>query len=153
MHIAAPAERIYAAFVEPEAVRRWLPPDGMTGRILHFDPRPGGTYRMTLAYLDPTESRGKSSPTQDDVEGVFVEIVEGVRVVQDVVFVSEDPAFAGTMRMTWAVHPAEGGSFVTIRAEGVPSGISAADHRAGITESLCNLAALVTGLAAPDPSA
>jgi uncharacterized protein YndB with AHSA1/START domain len=145
MHMAAPAERVYAAFTDPDVVVRWLPPDGMTGRIQRFEARPGGRLRMTLTFRDPAETHGKSSPNEDVVEGVFVEIVDGVRVVQDVVFASTDPDLAGVMRMTWAVQPDQGGSFVTICAEDVPPGISAADHRTGITSSLRNLAALVVG--------
>ncbi|MGN8027541.1 SRPBCC domain-containing protein [Microbacterium sp. 22242] len=144
MHIAAPADRIYAAFIDPDAVIRWLPPDGMAGRILLFDARPGGRYRIVLEYLDPAEAHGKTSRTEDLVEGLFLEFEDGVRVVQEAVFASDDPEFAGTMRMTWEVRPAEGGSFVTIRAEDVPPGIPAADHRTGISSSLRNLAAFVT---------
>ncbi len=144
MHIAAAPERIYTAFVVPEVVVRWLPPDGMTGRIAVFDARPGGRLRLTLAYRDPSE-HGKTAGAEDVVQGVFVELVPGIRVVQDVEFVSDNPLFSGTMRMTWAVAPAPGGSFVSIRAENVPDGIPAADHRTGITASLRNLAALAAG--------
>ncbi len=143
MHIAAAPARIYAAFIDPDRVIRWLPPDGMTGRILLFDARPGGRYRIALSYRDPAGTRGKTTPTEDVVEGVFIEFEDGAKVVQEAVFDSEDPAFAGVMRLTWEVQPAAGGSFVTIRAEDVPPGISAADHRTGISASLRNLATLV----------
>ena len=70
----------------------------------------------------------------------YVEIVPGDRVVQAVDFVSDDPELAGTMTMTWAVRPADGGSLVEIVAEGVPDGISAEDHAVGLASSLENLA-------------
>lgn len=50
--IAAPLERVYAAFVDPDALIAWLPPDGMSGRFERFDARPGGSYRMVLTYAD-----------------------------------------------------------------------------------------------------
>jgi 4-aminobutyrate aminotransferase-like enzyme len=66
-----------------------------------------------------------------------------VRVVQQIEFVSEDPAFHGTTTMTWAVTAVDARSRVDIRAEAVPDGINAADHPAGVSSSLDNLAAYV----------
>ena len=77
----------------------------------------------------------------DIVEARFVDIVPGVRVVQAVDFVSDEPGYAGTMTMTWEVAPVEGGSRVEIRADNVPDGISAEDHATGLASSLANLAA------------
>src|SRR5690606_29367860 len=126
--VDAPASRVFAAFVDREDLLAWLPPGGMSARFEHFDPRPGGSYRLVLTYLDPTSAPGKSSADSDVVEVRYVEIVPGDRVVQAVDFVSDDPELAGTMTMTWAVRPADGGSLVEIVAEGVPDGISAEDH-------------------------
>ncbi|NJM83498.1 MAG: hypothetical protein HC844_14400 [Tabrizicola sp.] len=75
------------------------------------------------------------------VDARFVDIVPGVRVVQAVDFVSDDPAFAGTMTMTWAVTATGTGTEVEIRADDVPDGISAEDHAEGLASSLANLAA------------
>ncbi len=86
--------------------------------------------------------RGKSADS-DVVDARFVEIVPGVRVVQQIEFVSEDPAFHGTMTMTWEVTAVDARSRVDIRAEDVPDGINAADHAAGLSSSLDNLAAYV----------
>jgi Activator of Hsp90 ATPase homolog 1-like protein len=61
--------------------------------------------------------------------------------VQAVGFVSDDPAYAGTMTMTWQVNAVSAGTRVDIVAEDVPDGISAADHAAGLSSSLANLAA------------
>lgn len=139
--IAAPQQRTYAALVDPEALLCWLPPEGMTARFDRFDARPGGSYRMVLTFKDPSTATGKSTPDSDIVEGRFLDVVAGDRVVQAVDFVSDDPANAGTMTMTWQVRAAEGGTLVEIRAEDVPAGISAEDHAAGISSSLANLAA------------
>ncbi len=138
---AAAPDRVFTALVDPAALETWLPPSGMTGRIERFDLRPGGGYRMALDYRDPTTTRGKSTPGSDIVEARFVEILPGERVVHTSEFVSDDPAFAGTMTMTWSVTAVDGGSRVDILAEGVPDGISAEDHAAGFASSLANLAA------------
>lgn len=139
--IAAPPERVYAALVDPDALTAWLPPDGMTGRFDRFDARPGGSYRLILTYTDASSSPGKATPDSDVVEARFVDIVPGVRVVQVVEFVSDDPAYSGTMTMIWQVSPVETGTRVEIRADDVPDGISAEDHAAGLASSLSNLAA------------
>lgn len=138
--IAAPSERVFASLVDPEALAAWLPPDGMTARFEHFDPRPGGSYRLVLTYLNASRAHGKATADSDVVEARYIDIVPGVRVVQAVNFVSDDPAFAGTMTMTWAVSTVDGGTRVDITAEGVPDGISAEDHAAGLASSLANLA-------------
>jgi uncharacterized protein YndB with AHSA1/START domain len=138
--IAAPLDRVYAALVDPEALTSWLPPDGMSGRFERFDAVPGGSYRLVLTYADASTARGKSTADSDVVEAQFVDIVPGVRVVQAVTFVSDDPAQAGTMTMTWEVTAVEHGTRVEFRAENVPAGISAADHAAGMNSSLANLA-------------
>jgi len=138
--IAAPPDRVYAALVDPDALTVWLPPEGMSGRFEHFDIRPGGSYRMVLTYADVPTAPGKATADSDIVEVRFVDIVPGVRVIQAVDFVSDDPAFAGTMTMTWEVAAVEGGTRVDIRADDVPAGISAEDHAAGLSSSLANLA-------------
>jgi uncharacterized protein YndB with AHSA1/START domain len=112
----------------------------MSGRFEGFDARPGGSYRFVLTYEDLSTAAGKTTPDTDVVEGRFVDIVPGVRVVQAVDFVADDPDFAGTMTMTWEVTATGGGTRVDIRADRVPAGISAADHAAGLASSLANLA-------------
>jgi uncharacterized protein YndB with AHSA1/START domain len=141
--IAATPDRVYAALIDPKALSAWLPPDGMRGRFERFDARPGGSYRFVLTYADASHGRGKATADSDIVEARFLEVVPGVRVVQAVDFVSDDPAYAGTMTMTWQVTAAEAGTRVEIRAEGVPPGISAEDHAAGLASSLANLATYI----------
>src|SRR5881392_809510 len=110
--IAAPPERVWAALVDPEALLAWLPPGGMTGRFERFDARPGGSYRMVLTYSDASGAPGKATADFD--------IVSGERVVQAVDFVSDDPAYASTMIMTWEVTAADAGTRVNIVAKDVP---------------------------------
>lgn len=138
--IAAPAARVYAALVDAAALTAWLPPDGMSGRFERFDARPGGSYRLVLTYADVSTATGKATADSDVVEARFVELVPGVRVVQAVGFVSDDPVNAGTMTMTWDLVATGGGTRVEVRAEDVPTGISADDHAAGLSSSLANLA-------------
>ena len=138
--IDAPPDLVFAALVDPDALLAWLPPAGMHARFEHFDPRPGGSYRMVLTYEDSGGAPGKSTDDADIVEARFVEIVPGDRVVQAVEFASDDPALAGTMTMTWTVAARDGGTLVEIRADDVPDGIAAEDHAAGMASSLENLA-------------
>ena len=139
--VHATPERVYGALVDADALTQWLPPAGMTGRFDRFDARPGGSYRLVLTYTDG--GAGKTSTDSDVVDVRFVDLVPGERVVEAVDFVSDDPAFAGTMTMTWELSPAPGGSRVGVRADDVPSGIDADVHVAGIESSLANLAAFV----------
>jgi len=138
--VAADRAAVYAALVDREALEAWLPPQGMTGGFERFDPRPGGSYRLVLTYADAAGARGKATADSDIVEARFVDLVPDVRVVQEVDFVSDDPAFAGTMTMTWEVTSVEGGTRVDITADDVPDGISAEDHATGLASSLANLA-------------
>ena len=141
--MAAPPGRVWAALVDPEALMAWLPPGEMTGRFERFDARPGGSYRMVLTYPDASGAPGKATVQSDIVEARFVDIVPGERVVQAVDFVSDDPAYAGTMTMTWEITAVDGGTRVDIVAADVPDGISAEDHAAGLASSLANLATYV----------
>jgi uncharacterized protein YndB with AHSA1/START domain len=139
--IAASLERVWAALTDPRALLAWLPPGGMTGRFERFDARPGGSYRMVLTYSGASGAPGKASADSDIVEARFVDIVPGERIVQAVNFVSDDPANAGTMTMTWQVAAVDAGTRVDIIAQDVPVGISAEDHAAGLASSLTKLAA------------
>ncbi|KUH86317.1 MULTISPECIES: SRPBCC family protein [unclassified Mycobacterium] len=139
--VKAPLSRVFEALVDPDALAEWLPPSGMTGRFDHFDARPGGSYRMALTYTDPPTGGGKTDADSDVVEGRFLAIELDDRVVQAVDFASDDPAFGGTMTMTWTVRRVDGGTRVDLRTDDVPPGISATDHEAGMNSSLDNLAA------------
>lgn len=139
--IAAPRPAVFAAFLDPQALTAWLPPAGMHGEMHRFDPHEGGGYAMTLRYDRPgPEARGKTSPDADTVRVRFAEITRDARLVQAVDFASDDPAYAGTMTMTWTFADGPGGTEVAVAIADAPAGISAADHETGICSSLENLA-------------
>jgi uncharacterized protein YndB with AHSA1/START domain len=140
--IAASPDAIYRAFVTPEALMAWLPPEGMTGRVLEYQFREGGAYRIELAYRDAS-SAAKTTDRTDVSAGRFVALEPGRRIVQSVEFESTDAAFAGEMIMTWTFEPADGGTRVVIVASNVPEGISQADHDEGLRSSLAQLARYV----------
>ena len=141
--IRASPQAIYRTFVDPDRLLSWLPPAGMKGTLYVFEPRVGGGYRMSLKYLDAREStRGKTTNDEDIVQGRFVDLVPDQRIVQLVEFESDDPAFAGAMRMTWSLAPVAEGTNVTIVCEDVPEGIQKEDHDAGLRSTLNNLARL-----------
>jgi uncharacterized protein YndB with AHSA1/START domain len=141
--IKAPAAKLYAAFLDPQALVRWLPPEGMRGEMLAFDPRAGGGYRMALRYEGEEHMSGKSDADSDLVEVRFLKLVPDKLILQAADFESDDPDFAGTMTMSWTFEPTEGGTRVAIACENVPQGITRRDHESGLKSSLKNLAAFV----------
>lgn len=137
--VAAAPDAVYAAMTDPKALLAWLPPEGMSGEMVEFDLRPGGHYRLILRY-EETSIAGKTGDGADDVAVRFLDLVPGRLVSQAVDFVSDDPAFSGTMVMDWRLDPVPEGTRVTIEARDVPSGISREDHAEGLASSLANLA-------------
>lgn len=142
--IRATPAALYQALVTADALEQWMPPSGMTGKMIEFDPRPGGRYRMILRYDDAAIS-GKSGGNEDIAEALFIELVPDQRVVQAVDFVSDDPRFQGTMTMSTTLTPLGDQTEVRFTAQNVPEGISAADHAEGMNSSLANLAKFVGG--------
>ena len=138
--IEATPQAIWQAHTDPARLARWLPPAGATMEVLALDPVPGGDVRLRLHFAQTTEGQGKTDAHTDDVTGRFVALTPPDQLVQDVDFISDDPAFSGTMRMTWDMLPAGNGTRVTVTATNVPKGISAESHIAGLTSSLENLA-------------
>ena len=128
------------------SLMQWLPPSGMTGRVLEYDFSEGGRYRIELQYVAGMRTgSGKSTNSSDITKGQFLELVPGSRIKQSVEFESSDSAFAGTMTMTWTFETGHGGTTVTVAADNVPPGISEDDHAAGLRSSLDNLAGFVAG--------
>lgn len=140
--INATTAAIYKALIDPKALATWRAPKGMKGHIDHFEAVEGGTYSMTLTYEDKNENiQGKTTDQEDSFKGKFIELVPNEKVVEETVFESDDPAFAGTMRITTALHAVDGATEVTMTCENVPPGINEVDHEQGIDSSLENLAA------------
>jgi len=145
-HLRAPRERVYAALLDPEAVKRWKVPDGMTCQIHSFDAREGGTYRVSLTY-DAGSAAGKTSASTDTYHGRFVRLVPNRRIVEEDEFETDDPALQGEMTIIIELSDANrdgflGTDLVAVH-EGLPRGLSRADNDLGWRMALEKLAALV----------
>nr|WP_263458241.1 SRPBCC domain-containing protein [Sutcliffiella rhizosphaerae] len=137
----ASPEKIYKAFLDPEAVVLWLPPNDMRGHMFEFEAKAGGNYRMSLSYIgEEYANKGKTSENTDVIKGAFKEFVLNERIIQLVEFESEDPIFAGEMQMTWKLEQDPKGTLVSIACEHVPEGIKKEDHEIGLRSTLENLA-------------
>ncbi|MDF1504354.1 GNAT family N-acetyltransferase [Roseisolibacter sp. H3M3-2] len=139
--VHADAETVWRAFVDPDALVAWLPPDGMTGRMHAFDARAGGGYEMSLFYPDDVpDAPGKTAAREDRVRVRFVAVEPPRRLVEAVRFVSDDPAFGGEMTLTVTLEPASGGTVVTLGFDDLPPGLRPEDNDAGARASLAQLA-------------
>jgi uncharacterized protein YndB with AHSA1/START domain len=126
-------ERIYHAFLDPDAMAKWLPPHGFTGKVHHVDAKVGGTYKMSFTNFGTGSSHSFG--------GEYVELVPGVRIVHTDKF--DDPNLAGEMRTTVMLKPVTVGTDVTIVQEGIPAVIPVEACFLGWQESLLLLAQLV----------
>jgi uncharacterized protein YndB with AHSA1/START domain len=142
--VHAPREAVYRAFLDADAVAEWLPPDTMKGRVLDFEPHPGGKFRIALTYQNAEDrQRGKSSDDTDIAGGTFGEMVPNEKIVWITTFDSDDPAFAGEMTITWLFKDADDGTEVTSRCDNIPSGVRLEDNQLGSQQSLNHLAQYV----------
>lgn len=140
----APRRAIYRALLDPDAVAVWRAPKGMRTRVETFEPRVGGTFRMSLEYTTQDHALpGKTTEHCDVVHGRFRQLVADERVVEEIDFVSDDPAMAGTMVLTTRLSAVGGGTRVTILCQNAPVGIEPEDHEVGMRSTLDNLAAFV----------
>lgn len=137
--IAASPHVLYQTFMNPDALIKWLPPEGMSGEVDQFEPHAGGKYRLILYYEGEETTAGKTTENSDVSEGTFVELVPDMKIVMSGVFESDDPNFEGVLTMTWYFEENLEGTKVTVIAENVPQGISKDDHIDGLTSSLENL--------------
>ena len=111
---AAP-ERVYRAFLDPDAMVKWLPPNGFTGKVHHMDARIGGSYKMSFTNF----TTGKSH----SFGGEYLELVPHQRIRHTDKF--DDPNLPGAMHVTITFKRVSGGTEVTITQEGVPDIIPA----------------------------
>ncbi|EJI84659.1 hypothetical protein AEST_23340 [Alishewanella aestuarii B11] len=130
--IKAPPERVYRAFIEPEALVKWYPPYGFTCRVLRMDARVGGGYKMAFTNF----SSGKSH----SFAGTFLELVPNSLIRLNDQF--DDPNLPGLMQVTIRLKPVLIGTELTIEQSGVPEAIPAEFCYAGWQESLQLLALL-----------
>ena len=131
--LRAPAERIYRAFLDPDAMCRWLPPYGYLGKIDPIDPRVGGGYHMSFTNFGTGHTHS--------FEGRYLELVPGERIRIADKF--DDPSLAADMTKTITLRPVSCGTELEILHEGLPSVIPAEMCYLGWQESLLQLARLV----------
>lgn len=131
--LRAPAERIYKAFLDPDALCRWLPPFGFLGKIDRIDPQVGGGYHMSFTNFGTGHSQS--------FESTFLELIPGQRIVIADKF--DDPGLAADMTKTIAFRPVSCGTELEIVHAGLPAAIPAEMCYLGWQESLLQLARLV----------
>jgi len=131
--LRAPAEKIYKAFIDPDAMAKWLPPNGFTGKVHDMDARVGGGYRMSFTNFGTGNSHS--------FQGQFVELVPGERICYTDRF--DDPNLPGEMRVTVTLKKVMVGTEMNIVQEGIPDMIPPDACCLGWQESLTALAALV----------
>lgn len=129
---AAP-ERVYKAFIDPEAMCKWLPPHGFTGRVHYLDARVGGSFKMSFTHF----ASGKSN----SFGGKFLELVPGERIVHTDAF--DDPNLPGELRVTVTFKKVFCGTELSIVQEGIPEVIPVEACYLGWQESLAQLALVV----------
>jgi uncharacterized protein YndB with AHSA1/START domain len=141
--VNAPRAIVYRALLDARAVATWMVPTAMTSHVHSFDPREGGSFRISLTYDAPTET-GKTTAHTDTYHGRFVKLVTNEQVVEVVEFETTDPALHGEMTITISLADADGGGTDILAVhDRLPRGVSTADNEAGWREALAKLAALV----------
>ena len=131
--LTAPASRIYKAFLDPEAMAKWLPPHGFTGKVHSMDARVGGSYRMSFTNF--------STGNSHSFGGEYLELVENERIVHTDKF--DDANLPGEMRVVVALKPVLVGTELSIEQSGIPDAIPVEACYLGWQESLQLLAQLV----------
>jgi uncharacterized protein YndB with AHSA1/START domain len=131
--LATSPDKVYRAFLEPDAKAKWLPPNGFTGTVHHNDAKVGGTYKMSF--------RNFTTGNSHSFGGTFVELVPGERLRYTDVF--DDPNLPGEMHVTVTLKKVMVGTEVHIVQEGIPDAIPAEACYLGWQESLQNLKHLV----------
>lgn len=141
--VSAPRAEVYRACLDPALLVRWRVPDNMTAQVHSFDAREGGRYRMTLTFRDADHPvDGKTTPHADSFGGRFVEIIPNEKIVEAIVFTTDDPGARGEMTLTTEFRDAAGGTEVTMAFRNIPPGIRPEDNDLGTRQSLKKLAAL-----------
>jgi len=140
--VNAPRASVYRALLDARAVATWMVPTGMTSHVHEFDPREGGSFRISLTYDDPSAT-GKTAAHTDTYHGRFVKLVTDEQVVESLEFETADPALRGEMTITFTLADADGGTEVYAVHDGLPPGVPPADNETGWRLSLAKLAELV----------
>jgi uncharacterized protein YndB with AHSA1/START domain len=129
---AAP-EKVYRAFLDPDAMAKWLPPHGFTGKVHHMDAKVGGTYRMSFTNFTTGQSHSFG--------GNFLELMSHERIRYTDRF--DDPNLPGEMQTTVSLKRVSCGTEVNIVQEGIPEAIPPEACYLGWQESLTLLAQFI----------
>ena len=124
--------KVYRAFLEPDAMSKWLPPHGFTCTVHHMDARVGGTFRMSF--------RNFSTGNGHSFGGEYVELVQDELIRYTDRF--DDPNLPGVLQVTVALKPVACGTEISIIQDGIPESIPLEMCYLGWQESLAQLAAL-----------
>ncbi len=131
--LRATPERVYRAFLDADAMVKWLPPNGFTGKVHHLDARVGGTYKMSFTNF--STGHGHS------FGGEYLELVPNECIRHSDTF--DDPGMPGEMQTTISLKPVSCGTELNIVQEGIPEAIPPEACYLGWQESLTLLAQLV----------
>ena len=131
--LTAPASRIYRAFLDPDAMAKWLPPHGFTGKVHEMDARVGGRYKMSFTNF--------STGNSHSFGGEYLELAENEKLVYSDRF--DDPNLPGEMRTTIVLKPVSCGTELSIVQSGIPDVIPTEMCYLGWQESLQLLGQLV----------
>ncbi|MBU0751129.1 MAG: SRPBCC family protein [Gammaproteobacteria bacterium] len=131
--LRAPSGRVYRAFLDADAMAKWLPPNGFTGRVHHLDAKVGGTFRMSFTNFTTEQSHAFG--------GEYLELVPNERICYTDKF--DDPNLPGTMKTTVTLKAVSGGTDLSVVQEGIPDAIPVEMCYLGWQESLMLLATLV----------
>ena len=131
--VAATPEKVYRAFLEADAVARWLPPNGFTAKVHHMDAKVGGTFKMSFTNF----TNGKNH----SFGGEYLELVPFERIRYTDRF--DDPNLPGEMRVTITLTKVLVGTELHIEQAGIPSAIPVEFCYLGWQQSLVQLAMLV----------
>jgi uncharacterized protein YndB with AHSA1/START domain len=131
--IRAPAERVYRAFLDPDALAKWMPPHGFTGKVHHIYAKVGGTYKMSFTNFSTGQTIGFG--------GTYLELVPNERIRNTDVF--DDTNLPGEMQTTVSMKGVSCGTELNIVQEGIPEAIPTEGCYLGWQESLTLLAQLV----------
>lgn len=131
--LSSKPDRVYRAFIDADAMAKWLPPNGFTGKVHHLDAKVGGTYKMSFTNFSTGRSQGFG--------GKYLELVPNQRIRYTDVF--DDSNLPGEMITTITIAPVLVGVELNVTQEGIPAAIPVEACYLGWQQSLTLLAQLV----------
>jgi uncharacterized protein YndB with AHSA1/START domain len=131
--LRASPEKVYRAFLDADAMAKWLPPNGFTGKVHHLDAKVGGTYRMSFTNF--------TTGQRHSFGGAYLELVANERIRHTDTF--EEPQLSGEMQTTITLNKVSCGTELQVVQEGLPAAIPPEACYLGWQESLTLLAQLV----------